>query len=167
MNIINVKNFAIKGYKNKEHVAYFIEGVDCNALLFYSTKDKRFLLSSMTYTGEKTSQDEIIEDIQAKVPAKDNLKIKKDKSKFLWQFQLGKANFNMSYFSNDEIGFYLDQAKECEIKVNKKYKAEKYSYLSGRAELQNILKFASNLEKVNVNEIKEQIKQSSSTELEI
>ena len=158
MKVINVKHFASKGLKREEDVVYFIEGVEHKAILRYNLKTKRLTFFFVDYVGKKKSIDEISKEVHSNVPLIARLKSHLDKSEKTTQLQLGKAKFQITEFSKKEADFYTDKSKGL-IKIFDKHELADKTYLYGSAEIEDFITFVSNLEKVDIQEYKNQPEQ--------
>lgn len=160
MEVLFVDNFAIKSLKNSENSVFFIEGFKNNIILRYNHKSKEFVLMPVSYQGKTKDIKEIINEIKSNVSLINRLKIQMSNTATIWQFQLGKAKFQITNFEESENLFYYEQAKHALLHVNDRHPDNIKAHIRGYAEFdEDIWTLAKNLSKIDVEKLKNKPKQ--------
>ena len=164
MKVKEVKNFVFKGSKYYDK-AFFIEGIEDNMLLTYSSKLKKFLFAPVKYDGIANNLDDIMSEMDKRIPLITGLKIKNSRHLNILEVNLGEASFHLThYFKNDkEREIYVNEVGKTLLYLNERYgKESTMHYLEGFVELEkDIENLVNNLREINVEEIKKSFSTSS------
>ena len=150
MKVLLIDNYAIKSLKRYENAVFLIEGINHNMILIYNYNTKQFFLTPASC--QEKNKDNIETKINSKVSLINKLSIKLDRTANLWQFQLGKARYYISFLEDEDRALYLEQAKLALLHVNERHPDNTKAFIEGYAEFDDdIFTFTNNLSKIDRN----------------
>ena len=135
-------------------------------ILIYNYRNKEFMLFPVS-NAKNLPNLELENKIESRVSLLNKLAIKLDNCAVYHQFQLGKVRFYKSLFLENENLFYYEQAKKALLKVNDRHPDNFKIHLEGYAEFDDdIFTFINNLEKIDILEMKEELKKFNNSKIE-